>query len=62
MHFKLSAWLLLVSGFLFGITDRSINLLLDDGYYNAVDLVQLFTALFFAFVSAVLYPKSNVED
>lgn len=57
--FKVSAWLLLVSGFLFGITDRSINLLLDDGYYGAVDLVQLFTALTFAFLSAVLYPVES---
>lgn len=42
-------WLLGVSCWLFGITDRSIASFAD-GYLSAVDLVQLFTASFF-FVS-----------
>lgn len=39
-------WLLGISCWLFGITDRSIASF-SDGYLSALDLVQLFTALFF---------------
>jgi hypothetical protein len=42
-------WLLGVSSWLFGITDRSIASF-SDGYLSALDLVQLSTASFF-FVS-----------
>lgn len=42
-------WLLGISSWLFGITDRSIASLAD-GYLSALDLIQLFTASFF-FVS-----------
>lgn len=46
---KNGIWLLGVSSWLFGITDRSIASL-SDGYLSALDIIQLFTALFF-FVS-----------
>lgn len=42
-------WLLGISSWLFGITDRSIASF-SDGYLSALDLVQLCTASFF-FVS-----------
>lgn len=46
---KYGIWLLGISSWLFGITDRSIASL-SDGYLSALDIVQLFTASFF-FVS-----------
>jgi hypothetical protein len=43
---KRGIWLLGVSSWLFGITDRSIASF-SDGYLSALDLVQLLTASFF---------------
>jgi hypothetical protein len=42
-------WILGISSWLFGITDRSIAAFMD-GYLSALDITQLFTASFF-FVS-----------
>jgi hypothetical protein len=42
-------WLLGISSWIFGITDRSIACF-SDGYLSALDITQLFTASFF-FVS-----------
>ncbi|MDX2228723.1 MAG: hypothetical protein NW220_03750 [Leptolyngbyaceae cyanobacterium bins.349] len=42
-------WLLGISSWLFGITDRSLASFAD-GYLSAIDITQLFTASFF-FVS-----------
>jgi len=52
-------WLLGVSSWLFGITDRSIASL-SDGYLSALDIVQLFTASFF-FVSWLFLKPSRIE-
>lgn len=46
---KNGIWLLGVSSWLFGITDRTIASF-SDGYLSALDITQLFTASFF-FVS-----------
>ena len=43
---KNGIWLLGVSSWLFGITDRSIASF-SDGYLSAWDIIQLFTASFF---------------
>jgi hypothetical protein len=51
-------WLLGVSSWLFGITDRSIASL-SDGYLSALDIVQLFTASFFFVSWLFLKPVSN---
>ena len=55
---KNGIWLLGVSSWLFGITDRSIASL-SDGYLSAVDIVQLFTALFFFASWLFLKPVSK---
>ena len=52
-------WLLGVSSWLFGITDRSIASF-SDGYLSALDIVQLFTASFF-FVSWLFLKTSRIE-
>jgi hypothetical protein len=52
-------WLLGVSSWLFGITDRSIASL-SDGYLSALDLIQLSTAAFF-FVSWLFLKPSKIE-
>ncbi len=52
-------WLLGVSSWLFGITDRSIASF-SDGYLSALDIVQLFTASFF-FVSWLFLKPSRIE-
>lgn len=52
-------WLLGVSSWLFGITDRSIASFAD-GYLSALDIVQLFTALFF-FVSWLFLKPSSLK-
>lgn len=52
-------WLLGISSWLFGITDRSIASF-SDGYLSALDLVQLCTASFF-FVSW-LFLKPTVPE
>lgn len=53
-------WLLGVSSWLFGITDRSIASL-SDGYLSALDLIQLSTAAFF-FVSWLFLKPSRIEN
>jgi hypothetical protein len=56
-------WLLGVSSWLFGITDRSIASF-SDGYLSALDIIQLFTASFF-FVSWLFLkpsPRLSVEE
>ncbi len=55
---KNGIWLLGVSSWLFGITDRSIASL-SDGYLSALDIVQLFTALFFFASWLFLKPVSR---
>lgn len=52
-------WLLGVSSWLFGITDRSIASFAD-GYLSALDIVQLFTAAFF-FVSWLFLKPSSLK-
>ncbi len=52
-------WLLGISSWLFGITDRSIASL-SDGYLSASDIVQLFTASFFFVSWLFLKPTSKV--
>jgi len=51
-------WLLGVSSWLFGITDRSIASL-SDGYLSALDLIQLSTAAFL-FVIWLFFKPSNI--
>jgi hypothetical protein len=46
---KSGIWLFGLSSWLFGITDRTLAALMD-GYFSALDIIQLFTAAFF-FVS-----------
>jgi hypothetical protein len=53
-------WLLGVSSWLFGITDRSIASLAD-GYLSASDIIQLATASFF-FVSWLFLKPSQLEN
>jgi hypothetical protein len=53
-------WLLGVSSWLFGITDRSIASL-SDGYLSALDLVQLCTASFF-FVSWLFLKPTRLQE
>lgn len=60
--YKLYAWFFLIIGFTFGILDRTYNLYIDDGYYNAIDLVQLFTVLFFILILLILYPFEFNKD
>lgn len=55
---KNGIWLVGVSSWLFGITDRSIASL-SDGYLSALDIVQLFTALFFFVSWLFLKPVSK---
>jgi hypothetical protein len=52
-------WLLGVSSWLFGITDRSIASFAD-GYLSALDIVQLFTASFF-FVSWLFLKPTSLK-
>jgi hypothetical protein len=53
-------WLLGISSWLFGITDRSIASF-SDGYLSALDLVQLCTASFF-FVSWLFLKPTKLEN
>lgn len=53
-------WLLGVSSWLFGITDRSIASF-SDGYLSASDIIQLSTASFF-FVSWLFLKPSRIEN
>lgn len=58
---KNGIWLLGVSSWLFGITDRSIASL-SDGYLSALDVVQLLTASFFFVSWLFLKPVSRVSS
>lgn len=51
-----SIWLIGIACWLFGLTDRSLASLAD-GYLSAVDLLQLFTALFFFICWLSLKPE-----
>ncbi|HEY9743016.1 MAG TPA: hypothetical protein V6C90_21220 [Coleofasciculaceae cyanobacterium] len=53
-------WLLGISSWLFGITDRSIASF-SDGYLSAWDIIQLATASFF-FVSWLFLKPTRFED
>lgn len=57
---KNAFWLLGVSSWLFGITDRSIASF-SDGYLSALDIVQLATASFF-FVSWLFLKPTKLEN
>ncbi|QZZ18695.1 hypothetical protein J5X98_14555 [Leptothermofonsia sichuanensis E412] len=57
---KRGIWLLGVSSWLFGITDRSIASF-SDGYLSALDLVQLLTASFF-FVGWLFLKPGQAEN
>lgn len=58
---KNGIWLLGVSSWLFGITDRSIASL-SDGYLSAWDIIQLFTASFFFVSWLFLKPTSRASQ
>jgi hypothetical protein len=54
-------WLVGISSWLFGITDRSIASFAD-GYLSALDIVQLFTASFFFVSWLFLKPASKISS
>ena len=56
---KNGIWVLGISSWLFGITDRSIASL-SDGYLSALDIAQLFTAAFFFVSWLFLKPTPRV--
>lgn len=58
---KNAIWLLGVSSWLFGITDRSIASL-SDGYLSALDIIQLFTASFFFMSWLFLKPTQGFNS
>lgn len=58
-HLRNGIWLIGVSSWVFGITDRSIATL-SDGYLSALDLTQLFTAFFFFVSWLFLKPTSRI--
>ncbi len=58
-NLKSGIWLVGISSWLFGITDRSIAALAD-GYLSAIDIAQLFTAFFFFVSWLFLKPKSGL--
>lgn len=53
---RFGLWSFGISGFVFGLSDRTIATLAD-GYPGAIDLMQLFTAGFFFFCWLVLKPE-----
>jgi hypothetical protein len=57
-NLKRGIWILGISSWLFGITDRSIAAF-SNGFLSATDLVQLFTASFFALSWVLLKPDSR---
>lgn len=57
---KQGIWLLGISCWLFGITDRSIASF-SDGYLSALDITQLFTASFFFISWLFLKPAKPIE-
>lgn len=54
-------WILGISSWLFGITDRTIASF-SDGYLSAVDIVQLSTASFFFVSWLFLKPTAKVQQ
>jgi hypothetical protein len=54
-------WLFGIISWIFGLTDRTIALLAD-GYFSAVDIVQLFTASFFFVSWLFLNPFLSVNS
>jgi hypothetical protein len=52
-------WIVGISSWVFGITDRTIAALAD-GYLSAWDIIQLFTASFFFVSWLFLRPSSRV--
>ncbi|AFZ30699.1 MULTISPECIES: hypothetical protein [Chroococcaceae] len=59
-NLKNGIWLLGISSWLFGITDRTIASF-SDGYLSAIDIIQLFTASFFFVSWLFLKPTSKVQ-
>lgn len=57
---KRGIWLLGISSWLFGITDRSIASF-SDGYLSALDITQLFTASFFFVSWLFLKPMKQLQ-
>jgi hypothetical protein len=57
-YFKNGVWLLGLTSWVFGITDRSIASFAD-GYLSALDLTQLFTATTFFVAWLFLKPVSR---
>jgi hypothetical protein len=55
---KSGIWLIGISSWLFGISDRTIASLAD-GYLSAIDIIQLFTASFFFVSWLFLKPSSR---
>ena len=55
---KSGIWLIGISSWLFGISDRTIASLAD-GYLSAIDLIQLLTASFFFVSWLFLKPTSR---
>ncbi|HEY9848704.1 MAG TPA: hypothetical protein V6D28_04565 [Leptolyngbyaceae cyanobacterium] len=58
-NLKSGIWLVGISSWLFGITDRTIAALAD-GYLSAIDIMQLFTASFFFISWLFLKPTSKM--
>jgi hypothetical protein len=54
---KNGIWLVGISSWIFGITDRTIACF-SDGYLSAIDIMQLFTASFFFISWLFLKPAS----
>lgn len=60
LTFKKGIWLLGITAWLFGITDRSV-VAFSDGYLSAIDIIQLFTACFFLITWLYLKPIQNIN-
>lgn len=58
-NLKNGIWILGISSWVFGITDRSIATF-SDGYLSALDITQLLTASFFFISWLFLKPTSKV--
>jgi hypothetical protein len=59
-NLKHGIWLLGISSWLFGITDRTIASFAD-GYLSALDITQLFTASFFFVSWLFLKPNRRLQ-
>lgn len=60
-NLKNGIWILGISSWLFGITDRTIASFAD-GYLSALEIVQLFTASFFFVSWLFLKPAKVIEE